>query len=207
LTRFFVGEELPLEVAMSQTTILLSLSVLASLLSPSALLAQPRQPSVEDLKRQVEEKEKVVNFAQAELALARTRLAKAEGKKELAIAEGLKVLSYRESVLKDVQKASGRICSPWPFEEALGEVAIARVWLAELEGRRDDLRAELPKVIAWYEFQIKHYKRAFEVMVIAEKEAKENIKECEEKLRQARDRLASLATSPANKDKPEKNGK
>ncbi|HEV3383392.1 MAG TPA: hypothetical protein VG097_01185 [Gemmata sp.] len=61
--------------------------------------------------------------------------------------------------------------------------------------------------LAWYEFQIRHNKRALEVMVITKKEAKETIKDCEEKMRQARERLAALATTPASKDKPEKSDK
>jgi thioredoxin-related protein len=114
-------------------------------------LTQHPQPSVEELKRQVEQREQDAGAAQAALAAARARLARAEGKRELAAAEWRKVLAHDEGRLKAVQDqyARGRICSAEPIQEAQGAVAVDRVWLADLEGRRDDLLAELPKAVAY----------------------------------------------------------
>jgi thioredoxin-related protein len=170
----------------------------------SASLAQHPQPSVEELKRQVEQREQEAGAAQAALAAARARLARAEGKRELAAAEWRKVLAHDEGRLKAVQDlyARGRICSAEPLEEAQGAVAVDRVWLADLEGKRDDLLAELPKAIAYYEFRVRWYESLRQHAAIPEGEAQQALKESGEELRRARERLAALRGAAASQDKP-----
>jgi hypothetical protein len=127
----------------------------------------------------------------------------------LADAEWRKALSLYESHLKGVQDlyTQGRICFAEPLQEAQGAVAVARARLAEVENRRDDLRAELPKVIAYYELRVGTYQTLRRHKAIAEKEAEQALKEFEEELRWARERLAALRGDPASQDKTGKGGK
>src|SRR5438045_3311497 len=96
-----------------------ALGVALAALLPAASMAQHAQPSVEELKRLVEQ---------------------------------------REQELRAVQVARGGICSDEPLQEAQGAVAGARAWLAEMQGRRDDLLAALPQVIAYHEWRIQRYR-------------------------------------------------
>jgi hypothetical protein len=166
--------------------------------------AQHPQPSVAELRRLVERREQEAGAAQAALAAARARLARAERKRELAAAEWRKVLAHDEGRLKAVQDlyARGRVCSDEPLQEAQGAVAVDRVWLADLEGRRDDLLAELPKVIAYYEFRVRWYESLRRHAAIPEREAQQALKESGEELRRARERLAALRGAAARQDKP-----
>jgi hypothetical protein len=186
-----------------------ALTAALALLFPTALPAQLTQPPVEELKRLVEQREQEFSAAQAALAAARARLARAEGKSELAAAEWRKVLSHHESRLKAVQAqyAQGRVCSAEPLEEARGAVAVARAWLADVEGGRDDLRAELPKVIAYYELRIRTYQSLRRHKAIPEQEAQEALKEFGDELRWAKERLAALRGEPAGQDKTGQGGK
>jgi thioredoxin-related protein len=169
-----------------------------------ASLTQHPQPSVEELKRLVEQREQELSAAQAALASARARLARTEGKRELAAAEWRKVLAHDEGRLQAVQDlyTRGRICSAEPLQEAQGAVAVDRVWLADLEGKRDDLLAALPKVIAYYEFRVRWYESLRRHAAIPEGEAQQALKESGEELRRARDRLAALRGAPARQDRP-----
>lgn len=90
---------------------------------------------------------------QLALAEARAQLARAEGKTDVAVAEWRKVLADREAKLREVLELAkrGKLCYPGPLDEAHGELAIARVWLADVEGRKETLAAELPRAIAWLE--------------------------------------------------------
>jgi hypothetical protein len=182
------------------------LAAALALLFPAASLAQPAQPNVEELKRLVEQREQELREAQIALAVARGRLALAEGKAELAAAEWRKVLRHHESHLKVVEDlvARGRLCSVEPLKEAQGSVAVARAWLAEAEGRRDDLRAELPKVIAYHEWRMERYRCLRRLGVISEEVADEALKESKTELREARERLARL---PGDPTKQEQTGK
>jgi hypothetical protein len=184
-------------------------SAAVALLLPAGLAAQVAEPPVQELKRLVEQREEELKDAQAALASARARLAKAEGKKELAAAEGRKVLTHHENRLKAAEKmfATGRFCTDEFLQEAMGAVAIARVWLAEVEGRRDELLTELPKVIAYYEYRVRLYKSLLKFQVIAEKEAQEALKQFGEELRLARERLAALQKAPASQGKTGKDSK
>ncbi len=141
----------------------------------------------------VEQQERELSAAEAARAEARARLATAKGKSELAAAQWRKVVAHRESRLKAVKAmyVKGRICSPEPFQEALGAVAVARVRLADVEGKRDDLLAELPKVIAYYELRVRTYESLSERRAILEKEAQVALQEYHGELRWARERLAA----------------
>jgi hypothetical protein len=149
---------------------------------------------VEELKRRVEQREQEASEAAAALALARARLAIAEGKAQLAAREWRKVLVHSESRLKVVKDlyAQGRICFAESLPEAQGAVAVARARLADAEGRRGELLAGLPKVIAYHEWRIEKYQTLLRHRAIAEKDAQEAVSESAVELRWARERLAAL---------------
>jgi hypothetical protein len=174
-----------------------------ALLYPAALPAQLAPPPTEEQRRVLEQTKQQLAAAQATLASARARVARAEGKVELAVAEGRKVLRYHEGRLKVVRELSarGRICSAEPLQRAEGAVAVARAWLAEVEGRRDDLRAELPRVIVYYERRLRTYQTLLGHKAIPEKTAQEGLKEFREKLRRAREQLTALQMSSARGDR------
>jgi hypothetical protein len=180
-------------------------SAAVALMLPAALPAQLTQPSVEELKRLVKQREEEFSAAQVALATARARLASAEGKSELAAAEWRKVIAHWESRLKAAEDS--KPCSPEPLQHALGEIALARVCLAEVEDKQDDLRAELPKVIAYYEFQVHRYESLRKYKAISEQEAEEALKQWGAELKRARERLAALREAPASPEKTGKGGK
>ena len=135
---------------------LLSASALGAALAalfPAASMAQPARPSVEELKRLVEQ---------------------------------------REQQLRAVQAALGRTCSDEPLREAQGAAAVARARLAQRQGRRDDLLAALPKVVAYHEWRIQRWQSLLLHKAIPEEEARAALKESETELRWARERLACL---------------
>ena len=179
------------------------------MLSAGVSASPPAPPTVAELKRVVEQKEQELSAAQIALTVARARLARAEGKAELAAKESRTLLRYYEGELKLVQDqlAQGRLCFVEPLRQAEGSVAVARAWLAEAENRRDDLIAELPRVIAYHEWRIRFYQRSVKQMVITEQEAGEVLKESETDLRWARERLAQLRGGPSRQEKTGKNDK
>jgi hypothetical protein len=68
-----------------------------------------------------------------------------------------------------------------------------------VEGKRDELLAELPKVIAYYDLRVRACETLRERRAIAEKEAQEALKEYRAELRWARERLAAApGDSPAS---------
>jgi hypothetical protein len=107
--------------------------------------------------------------------------------------EGLKrLVEQREQELRAVQAARGRICSDEPLQEAQGAVAVARARLAQMQGRRDDLQAELPKVIAYHEWRVRRYQSLLLHKAITQMEAQAALQESGEELRWARERLVCL---------------
>jgi hypothetical protein len=178
-------------------------------LSPNSSAARDAPPTVEELKRVVERKERELQVAQIALAVARTRLALAEGKKELAAAEARTLIRYYEKRLKFVQDqiAKGRICNEEPLIQAEGALAVARAWLAEAEGKRAELLAELPRVIAYEEWRIKRYHSLLELKAISEETAEEGSKQPKQDLQWARERLAELRGEPAKKGEANNDGK
>jgi hypothetical protein len=197
---------------MRQTTIPVSfaLGVAFALLSPALVKAQSARPSVLELKLMVDQKKEELVFAQIALASAQAKLARAEGKTELAVSEWRKVIAYHEGRLKDILElcAQGKACFiEQPLQEAWGEVAMARAWLADVEGRKDDLRTELAKVIEYHEYRIRRYALQLKHKVISEEEAREPLKVIEEELQRAKEQLASLKATPASQNKNGKDGK
>ena len=163
-------------------------------LPPRALLAQLVPRPIDELRRLVEQKEEELGDAQAAAASARAQLARAEGKLELAASEWREVLLHREARLRRVRDllAQGRLCTDEPLREAEGAVAVGRVWLADVEGRRDVLRVELPKAIAYYEWRVRRYRALRQQEAISEEEMREALKGIEDELRWARERLDGL---------------
>ena len=164
---------------------------------------------MKELKQVVEQREKELRAAQVALAVARARLARAEGKLKVAAAQWRKVLRHYQGRLKVVRDmvAQGRVCSDEPLRQGEGSVAVARAWLAEAEGRRDDLRAELPKVIAYHQWRIRRYQSLLRNKAISETEAQAALREARAELREARERLAGLRGGRARKDKTGKGDK
>jgi hypothetical protein len=181
-----------------------SLAMAVGLLPPRSLVAQLVQPPIEELRREVEQKERELSEAQVAASSARAQLARAEGKLELAAEEWRKVLLHRESRLGRVRDlvAQGRICDAGPLEEAQGAVAVGRVWLADVEGRRDVPRVELPKVIAYYEWRTRRYENLLRCQAIPEKEARETLEEIGEELRRAQRRFSALQGDPGGVSAP-----
>jgi chromosome segregation ATPase len=186
----------------------LALGAALTVIAPRADTGERAQSTVEDLRREVEQREQELGAAQIALTAARYRLALAEGKAELAAAECRTLLQRYEARLKAVQDLAteGRLCNGAPLRDAQGSVAVVKAWLAEAEGKRDDLVAELPKVIAYYEWQIKTCQSMREQRVISEEEAQEVVKESATELRRARERLANLRGDPAKQDKARNGG-
>jgi hypothetical protein len=163
------------------------------ILPPGVIRAQFAQPPVEELRRVLEQKEEELGEAQAAVASARARLAKAEGKLELAATEWRKVLAHREARLKIYQElARRRSCPDVRIPDEEGMVWAARAWLAEVENRPDVSLVELPKVVKFYEQRIQYFETLRRKFVIREKEAADALKEDGEELRLAKERLAAL---------------
>src|SRR5262249_12682865 len=74
---------------------------------------------------------------------------------------------------------------------AWGAGPLARGGLAEVEHRRDVLLAELPKLIAYYDGQIRMHQALLKVGGIDPTEAKASIAKDSEELRRAKERLAA----------------
>jgi hypothetical protein len=163
-------------------------------LPPRALLAQLVPRPIDELRRLAEQKEEELAAAQAAAASARAQLARAQGKLELAASEWRDVLLHREARLKRVREllAQGRLCTDEPLQEAEGAVAVGRVWLADVEGRRDVLRVELPRAISYYEWRARRYRTLRRKEAISEVEVREALKGIEDERRWARARLDAL---------------
>jgi len=173
-----------------------ALMIAALALSPASA---GDEPSVEALRAEVTQRESELHRAEFALAIARSRLAKAEGKTELAIAEGRKVVQYRDQELKmyqELYRIDGGGGAQAELRRAEGAAAIARVWLAEVENRRDVLLAELPKLIAYYDGQIRMHQALLKVGGIDPTEAKASIAKDSEELRRAKERLAAAKGEP-----------
>ena len=113
-----------------------------------------------------------------------------------SVEELKRLVEQREQELRAVQAALGRICSDEPLQEAQGAVAVARVRLAQRQGRRDDLIAALPKVIAYHEWRIQRCQSLLLHKAITEEDALAALKESETELRWAQERLACLRGDP-----------
>src|SRR5262249_49119939 len=121
---------------MYRRRLLFGIGVLATLVAFSGpkVTAQD-QPSLDELRAEVEQRQQNLERAEADLAEARGWLALAEGRKQQAAAEFQKVVSFREARLKALLARLGQICDPRTLADAEGELAVARVHVAEAEGK------------------------------------------------------------------------
>jgi hypothetical protein len=125
------------------------------------------------------------------LAVARARLAAAEGRTREARAAWRKILAEREEVVAhwEALMAQGRLCDTTDPAIVRGPVAEARCELAELDGDRPALARELPKVIACREAQLILVRRLAKAGAYSPEDAEQEEKAIQKKLRQARQRL------------------
>jgi hypothetical protein len=165
--------------------------------------AHPASP-VDEPKR-VEQKEPELQESQVASTLVRLRQARADGKTVVVIAEGRKLLRYYEANLKSVleEATKGRLCSEWPLREAEGMVAVTRVWLAEAENKRQDLAAELPKVIAYHEWRIRSYQALHKNGLIPDEERDQEVRKSEIELERAKRRLLGFRSASSTPGKTE----
>jgi hypothetical protein len=188
------------EVIMDWLTVLgaWTLSFGLRLALPVADGDRPATPPLSELRKAVQLREVECAAAQAALTEARARLAEAEGKKDEAAAQWRKLVPYHESRLQEVRAlyARGNICTGEPYHTAAGQLAVARARAADAEGKPEALLAELPKVIAYYEWRL-HFSRTLrENHAIPEDEARKEEAESAWQLRQARQRLDQLTNRP-----------
>ncbi|HZU34458.1 MAG TPA: hypothetical protein VFA18_01045 [Gemmataceae bacterium] len=171
-------------------------SVLAS--PPEKVSDQVVRDEVPALKAAVQRLERELarakaNPAQAEdLAEARARLAEAEGRKATAASEWRKVLAWRRAKLADSERLvkTGLYCgSSLELVLLRGRVAEARYKLAEVEGDRAIVAAELPEVIAYYEASLERLQKLRQVHAISPEEANDLERGLRRELGKARSRL------------------
>lgn len=129
-------------------------------------------------------------------SIARAQLARARGQTALASREWVPVLEAREADVRKLEEQlrHGRLCDPAEYEFARGRLAVARAWLAEVTGREDDLRAELPSVIEHLDRAIRRNELLSERFgVVSKSEAREANRPLEEDSKWARKRKKELA--------------
>lgn len=148
--------------------------------------------------------EKEVSDAEIARTYERARRAQAHCDVQNAAAEWRKILRYHQSGLKRVKRmcARGVCCSVDTLRNAEGAVAVAQARLAEVEGRKSDLQAELPRVIEFYEARMREIQNLLLHRAISDKDAQQSLKELREELRWARKRLTSLRGDSSTQDSP-----
>jgi hypothetical protein len=188
---------------MSRALFLLALPGLL-LTAPAAFSGPPEVPSgrmVQDqvpaLAAEVKRLEKQVardKSLSEDLAVARARLAAAEGRKREARAAWRKVLADREEIVArwEALVVRGRDCTPIDPAIMRGPVAEARCELAEVDGDRAALARELPKVIAYREAQLVRVRRLAKVGAYPPEDAEQEEKVIQKELGQTRQRLDDL---------------
>jgi hypothetical protein len=188
---------------MSKTPLLLALLSLL-VLSPAAFSGPPEGPSgrmVQDavpvLLAEVKRLEKEVarNTEKAEdLAVARARLAAAEGWMADARGAWRKLIAAREVRLARLEALfkRGLDCNPSEITLYRGQVAEARCGLAEVEGDRVALARELPKVITSWESRLAVLRTLAKVAAISPDDAEQGEKALLREIRQARQRLDAV---------------
>lgn len=187
---------------MSKTPLLialLSLLVPAPVLvagppeGPSGRLVQDAVPALQDEVKRLE-KEVVREADKADdLAVARARLAAAEGKMGEARAAWRTIVAFREKRMArwDLLVAKGEVIGPTDPAILRGPLAQARCGLAEVEGDRAALERELPKVIAYREAQLRMLDELRRNEVSEPKETDEE-RAIRKELRKARQRLDAV---------------
>jgi hypothetical protein len=175
--------------------------VVAGVVSPLAPGAEPPSPTVETLKAEVYILKRESELAEAKLGWARARLAKAEGKRDVAAAEGRKVVAYFESMWQEITKGRG-CCVEAEVRAVQRSLLEARVLVAEVEGRDDVLRAELPRLAEYHEWRMRHYRELLMRKDVVEKVGQDAIDDSRAELRRTNDRLAGLRAKPTGQAKP-----
>jgi chromosome segregation ATPase len=157
------------------------------LLQPGTTKAvNPDRPDLWQLKREVQDRERQAAQAQCDLAEARARLAEAEGKRKAAVEEWGKVVTHYERQLRWIEKYSGTICDiEAELAIARWHVAEARSRLAYVRGEKATLVAELKKVVAYHEWNVKRT----EDMLAKRAIIPEELKDAKKALADARKRL------------------
>jgi hypothetical protein len=184
------------EEPMTATRSFLSLGAVLTVFTG---MAQPVPPAMEEPKRA----EQQLQESQVPLTRARIRQARVDGKSEVVVAECRKILRYYEAQLKSVLEHKGMLCSEGPLREAEGAIAITRVWLAEAENKREDLAAELPKVISYHEWRIESHRSLHKAGVISDQDLEEAVKKSETALKWTKQRLTGLRTASLPQGKTE----
>jgi hypothetical protein len=188
---------------MSRTTLLFALlGLLAEV--PAVVAGPPEGPSsrmVQDpvpaLRAEVRRLEKEVargGGPAEDLAVARARLAAAEGRTADARAAWRKILDARtERVIAwEALVRGGRICTADAPALMRGPVAEARCELAEVEGDRAALARELPKVIAYHEAQLAQLRRLADARACSPEDVEQGEKTLQKELRQVEHRLDAV---------------
>jgi hypothetical protein len=170
---------------------------LVAILAALAAFPGPRgtasdQASLAKLRAEVQQLQQEADRAEAALADAKGRLALAEGRKQQAAAEFGKLVRYREAQLRDLIARSGRICEQRPFTVAHGELAVARVRIAEAEDKLDRLAGLLPDVVAYHQGSIAFVERLLNARAIDPEEARKELRQLRSELQKARDRLDEI---------------
>jgi hypothetical protein len=120
----------------------------------------PDEKSAGQLKREVEERERQLTWAQRGLAEARARLALAEGKRESAITELRKAVACCHGEVRWIRGHANWFCDPRePMDKAQWDLAKDRAWLADVEGDSATLVAEWKKIVGFHEQHLKSLQR------------------------------------------------
>jgi hypothetical protein len=162
---------------------------------PSGRMVQNAVPALQaEVKRLEKEVAHATDLAE-DLAVARARLAAAEGKPKAAAAAWRKILVAREEreKLLDQIFATWKTISDWRAPAIrLGPLAEARCGLAEAEGDRAVLAKELPKVIAYHEAVLAQLRKPAEAKACTPEEVEQGEKAHLKELRDARQRLDAV---------------
>jgi hypothetical protein len=183
------------------------LALLGLLVSDRPVLAGPPEqasgrmvldevPTLRDRVRRLERELAKTDPTQAEdLAEARAGLAEAKGLMGTAAAEWRKVVASRRAKMADLERLlkAGRLCFPGELVLQRGRVAEARCKVAEVEGDRVALAAELPQAIAYYEAYLERLRRLMEVGAISSDEAKKEERGLRRELDKARSQLRATS--------------
>jgi hypothetical protein len=129
-----------------------------------------------------------------DLAVARARLAAAQGRRGEARTAWKEVITAREERLARLEALirKGLDCDPSEITVCRGHVAEARCGLAEVERDQVTLARELPKVIACWEARLAALRTLAKAGAISPDDAEQEEKAVLKELRQARQRLDAV---------------
>src|SRR5579859_3291468 len=118
-------------------------------------------PNIKRLQSEVQKAERVVAKAQADLARARGRLAQAEGRRDIAVKEFRKVVTYYEDEKKRVLAWLRNVDTDYQgtIDDADLDIAGACADLAEAERKADAWLRELHNVVVLHERKLQRYQK------------------------------------------------